>query len=123
MRRRRPRNLPIIQWFVIVMLWIFMGVYIFPSLIKVLSNWRSEARKARSIKEENRKIEIKTKEMEEYIKYLQNPKGQEEEARKQGWVKQGEILIEVKGKLPHPPEKNKKNFFYNLLEWLEKRRK
>ena len=62
------------------------------------------------------------KEMKGRINDLKNGKGWEEEARKQGWVKEGEILIRIKGKLPEKKEE-KVGLLQKFLSWFEKERK
>lgn len=122
MKRRRARtaNNYFLWWFLIFLIWIFILVRIIPSLFKATVCWVREAKELKKIKSEKEKIERENKEKEEYINNLKQGKGWEEELRKRGFVKEGEILIEIEGKLPEPPNK-KENLFQKILLWLEKR--
>jgi len=98
-----------------------MLVHIFPSLFIVANNLVREAGEIKGIKNETEKLEKQNKEIEAQIEPLKKGKGWEEEARAKGWVKEGEIFINVDdSKLPKPPEK-KENLFQVILRWLEKR--
>ncbi|MBC7327480.1 hypothetical protein H5T87_05120 [bacterium] len=109
----------ILLWLFIGFLWLYMLINMFPSIGKVTSCLIKESREVRRIESEYQKLKEENKKTEQIVNSLKQGKGWEEEIRSKGWVKEGEILIKIEGKLPQP-EKKKENFLQKILDWLTK---
>lgn len=93
---------------------------VLPSFIKATRCLISEKKELKKIESAKEQLEKECKEQEEYVNRLKQGKGLEEELRKRGFVKQGEILVQIEGDLPQPPDK-KETPLQKLLHWLEKK--
>lgn len=121
-KKRRPRTLYTLLWFFIGLIWVLILTQIMPSFFKVTLCWLRESKELKKVLKEKEKIEMEKIEKQERLDNLKQGKGWEEELRKRGFVKQGEILIQIEGDLPKPPEK-KEPLLQKILNWLEKREK
>ncbi|MGB9607636.1 MAG: septum formation initiator family protein [bacterium] len=120
MRRKKRGNFQVIFWVILLCaLWFFI-FHSLPSLIKSTIVYIKETRRVREIGKEIERLTRENKDLRRRIEELKAGKGWEEEARKQGWVKQGEILIKVEGKLPEKKEE-KQGLLQKLLKSFEKK--
>ena len=120
-RRRKSRNT--ILWIILIcVVCLFLLLRVLPSFFKLTYFYIKESKEVKKLEKEIGKLRKENKEMERRIKDLKEGKGWEEEARKQGWVKEGEILIKIEGKLPEKKEE-KVGLFQKFLSWFEKGKK
>ncbi|GEM_PF-2714977 len=77
----------------------------------------SESREITEITQQIAEEEARRRELKSEIRYLQTPAGMEAEARKLGWVKEGEISVVVENakKEPTPEEVSPKSPFVNRI--------
>jgi cell division protein FtsB len=119
-RKKKKSTIPYI--ILIGVAWLYLLIRIIPSLIKLSYCYITESKEVKKLEKNIKKLSGENEEMKEQIKDLKSGKGWEKAMREQGWVKEGEILIRVKGKLPEKKEE-KVGLLQKFLSWFEKERK
>ncbi len=122
MKRRRQKTTKnySIWLFLLFLFFSFMLVRVLISLGKATLCWKRERKEVKRIEKENEKLEKQIEEIWKFVDDLRQGKGWEEKLRERGFVKKGEILIQIEGKLPEPSEK-KEFLLQKLLQWLKRR--
>jgi cell division protein FtsB len=120
-RRRKSRSTTL--WIILIcVVCLFLLLRVLPHFLKTIHCYIKESKEVNRLEKEIEKLKKENREMERRIKELKEGKGWEEEARKQGWVREGEILIRIEGKLPEKKEE-KAGLLQKFLSWFEKGKK
>jgi cell division protein FtsB len=117
--RRKKKSNTIFYIILICVAWLFLLIRVIPSLVTLSYSYIKESKEVKKLEQDIKRLSGENKELKGKIKDLKSGKGWEEEVRKQGWVKEGEILIRVKGKLPEKKEE-KMGLLQKFLRWFEK---
>ncbi|MBC7329826.1 hypothetical protein H5T88_05640 [bacterium] len=121
MRRKKGRK-TILFIIGICVVWLFLLIRVIPSLITFCYSYIKTTKEVKILERNIKRLSGENKEMKERIMDLKKGKGWEEILPEQGWVKEGEILIRIKGKLPEKKEE-KAGLLQKFLSWFEKGKK
>lgn len=120
MRKRVPRKHSeqrTLYLILLMLLWVVGAKYVLYPLGKHIKAYLNVNREVKTLVKENRELEKEISTEEKKVKNLKAGLGWEEELRRRGWVKEGEIPIKLKGKLPLPPEE-KQTTIQKILKWF-----
>ncbi len=121
MRKRIPRKQSkgrTLYLILLILLWIAGAKYILYPVGKHVKAFLNVKKEVNTLVKENRALEKEVSTEEKKVKSLEAGQGWEEELRLRGWVKEGEIPIKLKGKLPLPPEEEQ-GTIQKILKWFE----
>jgi hypothetical protein len=122
-RKRRP-VLKVIVHVLIACVVVCCVVLVIAKAIKPILLLRAESRQIAELEKQSEKVQAENRSLTEQKNYLQTARGKEQEARKLGWVKPGEVGVIVGQSVESPlldgrpvetPKKPRESIFHRAI--------